>query len=51
MVLSKKSTSILAITLSATLGSQDEGSLVLASCVHTGLFLSFGEPLSYGSLL
>lgn len=32
-------------------GTHDEGRLVLALCVVTGLFLSFGEPLSYGKLL
>jgi hypothetical protein len=42
---------ILAITLQATPGTHDEGRLVLALVRATGLFLSFGEPLSYGKLL
>ena len=42
---------ILAITLEATPGTHDEGRLVLALVRGTGLFLSFGEPLSYGKLL
>jgi hypothetical protein len=42
---------ILAITLEATPGTHDEGRLVLARVRVTGLFLSFGEPLSYGKLL
>jgi hypothetical protein len=42
---------IQAITLRATPGTHDEGRLVLALVRATGLFLSFGEPLSYGKLL
>ncbi len=42
---------ILTITLQATPGTHDEGRLVLALVRATGLFLSFGEPLSYGKLL
>jgi len=42
---------ILAITLRAILGTHYEGNLVLALSVITGLFLSFGGPLSYGKLL
>jgi hypothetical protein len=42
---------ILAITLEATPGTHDEGRLVLAFVRATGLFLSFGAPLSYRKLL